>query len=43
LSPDYPHCIEDLGSAFAMPSRYERAIPELEKAIQLQPALPLAQ
>ena len=41
LSPDYPQLHEDLGSVFAMQSRFDEAIPEFERAIQLQPSLPL--
>ena len=40
LSPNYPQLHEDLGSVFAMQFRFDEAIPELETAIQLQPALP---
>ena len=34
LEPDFPQLHEDLGSALAMQSRYDEAIPAFEKAIQ---------
>ncbi len=38
LDPKFPQLHEDLGSVLAMQERFEEAIPELERAIQLQPA-----
>ena len=42
MQPDFPQLLEDLGSALAMRQKYDEAIPLFEKAIRLEPRLPLA-
>jgi tetratricopeptide (TPR) repeat protein len=42
LDAEFPQLHEDLGSVLALQSKFSEAIPEFERAIELQPALPLA-
>ena len=42
MQPDSPLLSEDLGSVYAMQGRYADVIPWFEKALRLEPRLPLA-